>query len=86
MPDLQSLPGPAPASSKTYDLYIVLVKRCIATAPSDRPSFQEVVQKLREIAEEETKIVPRRPELSLTCVVCMEKAPEAGLVHLQDKM
>ena len=98
IPARKDIIGPPPESETTYDTYVALVKQCIDNTPGRRPGFSEVVQRLKTILAEELAATARNAatkasssgssgaELSVTCVVCLEKPPIAGLVHRQEKM
>ena len=52
IPDRASLPGPDTLRFAGLAGYIVLMQRCWAQEPSERPGFEEIVQCLRRLLEE----------------------------------
>lgn len=47
VPPLEELPGPGAAAFSGLDAYIRLMEDCWAQEPQDRPSFEDVVPRLR---------------------------------------
>ncbi len=47
VPDREALPGPDNAAFGGLDAYVALMKECWAQVPAARPSFQQIVIRLR---------------------------------------
>jgi hypothetical protein len=52
VPARDQLPGPDSASWAGLDAYVQLMRDCWAQRPTDRPSFDEVVGRLRRLLAE----------------------------------
>jgi len=64
---------------------LVLMRRCWRY-PAERPSFDEIVDELVSICSElEAPPPPGSAAASAACCICLERPPDAALLHTADK-
>jgi hypothetical protein len=102
LPPRAQLPGPGAAEFAGFDAYVSLMERCWAQEPEARPTFGQVAEALRALIQvlppAEVQSHPAAAAAaagspaaaaaaaSVTCAVCLEREPNAVLVHREAKL
>lgn len=101
MPPLADLPSAQGGATPPWlPQYVALMRQCWEQEPEARPTFDAIVAELVAISSEmqlegpgagAPPIPPAAggagtPAASVMCCICMEKPPNAALVHRADRM